>query len=220
MTRRTPALIIPEHSSKEHRWKNLLWERSGYTPNEAYDLVSEYRQHVDKFAKTFGVPTPVKFVQVRITTQKPSIIYTRTKQWWDHPGLMDHIFWVFAKPVNDRLDNDFYTYYALEPKECARVIHILQKTGGLVGNKNGAFLVPCECVTLAWNERTNGVSDHLHWRPEAVKTQKQIDKEAAQDAETDRILANAYDIIDDERWAGATNYLRKELKKRRGTSRC
>lgn len=208
----SPVIRVPEHSNKAFKWKSLAWEASGYTPNEAYDTFAEYKTYVNYFGAINRIPTPYKFVQVRITKQKPSVLFTRTKNWWDDPGFMDHVFWVFSKPVSDRLDNDFFSYYALEPKECVRVMRRLKQLGGHFDSRMAAFLVPCECATLAWEETTNGVSDHLHWRPEKIKTQQQIDKEEKLDADAKRILSNARPISD-ARWGEFGDQLRKELDK-------
>lgn len=211
MSRRSsPIIRVSEHSEKQFKWKNAEWESSGYTPNEAYNTFAEYKTYVDYFAAVNKLKTPYKFVQLRITKQKPSIVWTRTKNWWDAPQFMDHIFWAFFKPVSDVLDGQAFTYYALEPKECIRVAKRLRQMGGLVSDSMAAFLIPCECAEYAWNERSNGISDHLHWRPEKVKTQAEIDREAKRDADAKRILEDARPISD-ERWGEFGKQIRREL---------
>lgn len=181
------------------KWKNADWETCGKTPNEAYFEDRDYQRYVDGFAlhNGFGLGKSHKFFEVRIISDKPSVIYSVTKSdmWYTAPFIMDRVFWMFQKPIEGRIDNRPYTYYVLEPKECIRVIRLFkQYTGQNLADGLNAFVVPTECCQLAWTETSAGVSDHLHWRPEVVKTQEQIDKEEQLNAETKKILDTAFDI--------------------------
>lgn len=171
--------------------KSEFWETSGYTPNEAYKQIPVYTDVVDQFARYNNIAGR-KFFEVRVLREKPSTLFSATKTWWSHKGIMDRVFWVFQKPVYERVDGHIYTYYALEPNECLRIYDILGKPDGL--DLSHAFIIPVECVDLVWNETANGVSEHIHYRPEVTKTQEQVDKEAWLDAEANKLLADIRDV--------------------------
>jgi hypothetical protein len=184
------------------RWKNETWELSGRTPNEAYLEDVNYQKYVDGFASHNGLGASRihKFFEVRIVSDTPSIIFsvTKSQMWYRAPFIMDRVFWMFQKPIEGRIDNAPYTYYVLEPLECVRVTQLFhQYTGQNLADGLNAFVVPTECCQIAWTETSAGVSDHLHWRPEIVKTQEQIDKEEHLNAETQKILDTAFDVDPD-----------------------
>lgn len=181
------------------KWKNPYWEARGETPNEAMEHDPQYRQMVTQFARHNKVSGPFRFFEVRVVSDSPSVIYDKAMKWWTHKDLMDRVFWMFQKPRYDLQEGkEPYGYYTLEPFECSRVWQVGCKTLGVpIPNKmsmRNAFTIPIECCQLAWTETSNGFSDHLHHRPEIVKSQFDLDREQAIKAASAKIIAAGQDI--------------------------
>jgi hypothetical protein len=176
------------------KWKNQFWENKGITPNEAYKLDQQYKDCVRSFKVMHEISGPNRFYEVRIVKQRPSIILTGRddKHWWDTVGLMDHVFWVFQQPIYDKRMVEPYGFYVLEPMECKRVCQILSARYHIKEPEYpGCFIIPTENCVMAWSETANGVSEHIHHRPEFEPTQEQIDKEEADNEAVEQLLGEA-----------------------------
>lgn len=184
--------IIDSKLSGIHKDRSEWWEFSGYTPNEAYQSVELYRRVANDFGKYNKVPGPYKFFEIRVTRDKTSVLYTATDRWWEHKNVMDRIYWVYQKPVYEVLDGQRYQYYVLEPNECIRVWEALGRPKGY--DLSAAFIIPTECTDLTWEDTVAGVNPLIHWRPEVVKSQEQVDKEAALNAEASKLLADGWNV--------------------------
>lgn len=195
-------------------WKRLKWDDCPYTPNQAYSQIQEYRDYVTGFALHNEYPKPHKFFQIRIVNQTPLVTSTTSMNWWDSPQFMDKIFWAFQKPVSDRIDNDFYTYYALEPVECARVYLKLMETGKPLKSSMNGFVVPCDCCVLAWTETSAGISDHLHPDPEKVVTQEELDAKRKLDEDALKILDESWSVGADDESFRVTEKVRDNIRAR------
>lgn len=198
-----------------------MWRRSPLTPNELIERNKEYRDYVRGFALWNEYKKPYKFMQVRIVKQKPSVVYGPTTNWWDDPDFMDHIYWVFLKPISDRIDNAFFSYYALEPVESAQIYAELESRGGKLGKRMNGFVVPCECCVQCYDETKGGIGEHIHYRPERVVSQQAIDARKELDTAALKILNESWDISDrgatQERtaqWESTSNRVRANIKNR------
>lgn len=211
------TIKIPENNLKGvQKWKNAEWENSGTTPNLLIDSSKEYSDYVTWFAAKNRIPGPYKFHEIRVVKQKPQLVFTPTRSWWDDPMFMDRIFWAFMKPVYEMIDGLPYSYYALEPKECVRVIKLGWSKFGIqpVSDLQAAFIIPVECCELAMNERAAGVSEHLHTHliPIKVETQEEVDKRAQRDAEVARLSELITDISSDPNFEHGSNLLQERLR--------
>ena len=193
---------VSENSLKGvSKWKNEEWERTKTTPNEAYRFNADYKKYVDGFANINRVSGPHKFFEIRIVN-RASLLHLparfQSRNWFENPNFMDRCFWVFHKPVEERVDGKPFLVYVLEPKECIRVHRISNERLGIPFPKGAeqmrAFVVPVDSCIQAWTETANGVSEHIHYRPEAIKTQQEIDREAEYIKVRDELLAEAFDV--------------------------
>lgn len=208
------------------RDKNEYWEKRNITPNEAYQTDSAYQNLIRNFASYHKIKGPFRFFEVRIIAARPSLICTGTIDWWDDPEFMDKCFWMFQTPMYEYPEGkEPYGYYYLEPFECRRVLNVGIRKHQIVNPTRNtmrqAFVVPIECCQLAWTETSGGYSDHLHHRPEILKTQEQLDREKLLDLEADKLLESAEDIVESPKWKeslkkiddGMKRRMEKELKK-------
>lgn len=193
-------ILKPENNlTGKSRYKNAYWELRGTTPNEEFQKNPAYRSMVSKFIRQTGLPVQPKWFEVRIVKDNPSEIWTasRDDHWYSYSSFMDKAFWMFMKPVEERVANSPYLYYVLEPEECVRVQNLLVERHGFVMPKQiQPYIVPVECCSLCWDETVNGYSEHLHWRPEITKTQQQVDREERIKEESAKLLSEAIDISD------------------------
>lgn len=192
--------------------KSVLWESSGYTPNEAMVLIDDYRRIATAFARRNKVASPHRFFEVRIIQEEaPSLLHLQSRPWWTHPKVMDRVFWVYQKPVQELTPEGKVSFYVLEVNECLRVWEILGKPKGI--DLSAAYIVPVECVSFAWDETVNGQSEHIHWRPEVVQTQEEIDREARLNAEAQKYIDSAFDVSSDNSWfEGLREQVTKQLQ--------
>ncbi len=156
-----------------YKYKSVFWEQQRkQTPNEAYDTDPTYRASVNAFAKYHDIPGPHKFVEIRVVSNKPSVIFSKHENWWDSSSVMDHVFWVFSKPVRGFKDGRTITDYIIEPMENLRLLEIAFKKFGIKVDDPWihCFALPTECAVLAWTETANGYSEHIHHREEKVLT--------------------------------------------------
>ena len=191
-------ILKPENNLQgKSRYKNAYWELKGTTPNEEFEYSSSYRSFISKFIRQTALPVRPKWFEVRIIKDNPSPLFqiNREDHWYALSSFMDRAFWMFMKPVEERVAGESVTYYVLEPYECMRVQGLLGENHGRVMPKQiQPFLVPTECCSICWEETANGVSEHLHHRPEKVKTQEQIDREHQRAEGVKDLMAHAEDI--------------------------
>lgn len=193
-------IIIPGSSFNKgvSKYKNEWWEKRGYTPNELFASDRNYREMINSFARWNRLSGPHRFFEIRITQKNTSVLYQANRKWWDHSRFMDHCFWVFQRPIVETIDGENYSYWVLEPFECQRVWKILiNDLGQSVPDKlvfRSGLAIPCECGHLAWTETVNGVSEHIHYRPEYVPTQEEIDRDKKSDEESAAIIERAMNI--------------------------
>lgn len=179
-----------------NRYKNKYWVESPHTPNEAYQANPRYKRIVDLFKREHKITGPTKFFEVRIIHQMTSI--AMSSRWWDQPAFMDRVFWVFMQPEYTYGTGEPYGWYSLEPMECMRVVSAYEMaTGNKLTDEEKrkcAYVVPVECVQIAWTETANGTSEHLHHREEIPKPQQQVDKEAKRAEDAVKIIEMAEDF--------------------------
>lgn len=196
------TLIISPYNSTNRtgvkKWKSEFWEKQSFTPNEAVQCDREYRRMIRDFAGWNGIQAPYRFFEARIVSSVTSALYRQNTKWWEHREFMDHVFWVFQKPIVEDVDGVPYTYWCLEPFECQRVWRTMidrlnqQVPPGQVFR--AGLAVPCECMDLAWKETVNGRSEHIHERAPYERTQEQVDAEAIRGQIVEDILSESMDL--------------------------
>jgi hypothetical protein len=176
------------------RFKNPIWEQRGITPNEAYAQDPEYRALAHNHKRHNGFKSPMRWVEARVVDEKISpLVLNRYDQWYQDPVWMEQVFWVYAEPLTHFTDGEPYQYYCLEAFECYRVYttNAIKYNGKPNRDPRTGFIVPVECCHLAWTETSAGISDHIHHRPDAVKSQEQIDFESNRDRIAGEIMKEA-----------------------------
>lgn len=184
------------------KYKNPFWVESPLTPNEAvkpggWDYYSKFNASYTRYNKIPKKGAFHKFFEVRILKTETSVLSHISQRWWSHPNVMEKVIWVYQQPITEYADGQPYQYYAVEFQEC-------QWINKLIGSPNhdmsACYIIPVECVDMAWNERVDGISEHLHYRPEVIKTQEEIDQEAELDSKASALLNDIIDIHTDARW--------------------
>jgi hypothetical protein len=185
-------LLIPE----KHPVKNPYWQH--LTPNEAFEKDRQYETIATAFAKKGEVVGPYKFFEVRIIGGSSMLSLEASSRWWDDPMFMERIFWVYQKPVYFYPSGQqHWGAYALEFYEAQRVVQAATKKFGYNPfDEHPNLLVPIDCVQLAWNETSNGISDHCRYRAKVEPTQAEIDREGRIQEEVKKITENLEDISD------------------------
>lgn len=191
--------------------KSGYWEKRNLTPNEAAYSDVPYRCLLKQFKKLENVTSANRFFEVRIVKQKPShLMIHPSTHWWDQPGLMDHVFWVFQTPIfANKPGDEPYGVYILEPMECKRIARILSERFQVPEPVYpGCFILPVEITQLAWTETANGYSEHIHHREEHIPTEQELtikeerkvayDKmveDAASDSRLQKAMSDAVDKV-------------------------
>lgn len=194
-------ILTPENNFKgANKGKSDFWEKQGQTPNEAYEHDKTYRKMIREFGQWNQLKGPWRFAQVRIVSTKTSALYTGSTKWWDHKRFMDGMFWMFQTPISEEIDGEHYQYRVLEPFECQRVWRILVRDLGQsipdYETFKSGLAVPVECCTYGWHETTSGYSDHIHHRPEIVKSQAEKDYEGKVERGSKLILERMMNLDD------------------------
>jgi hypothetical protein len=186
-------LIIPER----YRVRNEFWAE--VTPNEFFSFNLEYQTATRMWCGAWNVDVdPSRFREVRVTSNKPT--HEMSRNWWDQPGIMDQIFWVFTKPkyyFDD--DKKPYGMYYLEPLECARVIEMARKKLGYnpFPDDQVPLLIPVECVTPTIRETKAGELEHVRPREEVKVSAEAEDKELATREYVNQKLKEVVDVSSD-----------------------
>lgn len=194
-------LILPKHL--EYPTKNPFW--ADQTPNELYTQNDTYRDMVDEFIRFHQIPGTGRFIEVRITREKETIEILQGERWWDDPLFMEKVFWVFDKPLLTKVKDDgpmgfvnFQSYF-LEPFECQRVNEVGRyKFGYPPFPADAAIMIPVTCATMAWDETSAGLSDHIRYRPEVELTDLEQQLVGAHKEEIANIQKTLVDVSTNE----------------------
>lgn len=187
-------LVLPEHL--EFPTKNPIWEDQ--TPNERYRDDPDYYLRLNAWALKNHIPGR-RFFEVRITKVNSILSVHQSSAWWDQPSCMDHIFWVFQKPITLGVGLQIYS---LELYECRRVVEMARKKLGYnpFPSEEPSLCVPVDCVEMAWNETANGYSDHIRHRETKEVSQRQADLQGVAREEVEKIIEQIKDVSDDPRY--------------------
>lgn len=180
------------------RSKSKFWEQKiNRTPNEAIKQDTRYQDFVRKFKHFHKLPVDNKWFEIRVigAGQSPIITLSRSplnRNWWEDSLFMDQVYWVFQKPVPIMIKNEPVFFYALEPMENLRCLNAyFHRYHREMADQRTALFVAVEACAMAWDETTNGISDHIHYRPEVVKTQAELDNEHKRKLEAEKLLSEA-----------------------------
>jgi hypothetical protein len=187
--------------------KNPVWSK--YTPNQMVDDVELSRKVLGldymKLTKGWkihnGIPGRDRFFEVRIIGTNSLLSLSDRDRWWNDVGIMDRIFWVYQKPVIHDMTKQDHVSYALEYYECLRVKALGEAKFGFNPFRSNmpSLLIPRECVQLAWNETTNGYSDHLREAPEEeVLTAEQEDRIARVDEKVEKLMPEVQALSEEQ----------------------
>lgn len=193
-------LILPEHLA--YPTKNSKWVDR--TPNEEFRDNPAYAIMVEQWAKKNKIPSWRILFEVRIIYTKSILDIHQSNRWWDDPLFMDHIFWVYQKPITFKniSGNKPYQVYALEYYECLRVVDIAKNKFGYnpFPSEAPSLCIPVDCVELCWDETQAGYSKHIRQREEKKLSNKVLDKEEADKEEVNKLLTEIVDVSNDARW--------------------
>lgn len=196
-------LILPQSmalGAKNPRWSTI-------TPNQLFKSDLTYATKMLQWTTANNLPPPKNFFEVRIVKQQSILDLHQSNRWWDDPLFMDKVFWVIQKPLSFKMGFATFQAYALEYFECLRIVDIAKAKFGKnpFGHPEPSLCIPCDVVELAWDETTNGYSDHLRPVAENIKSQQRVDKDSTEREEIDKILATIEDVSNDVAWQGNRN---------------
>lgn len=191
-------LILPKYLREPV--KNPVWEIR--TPNEAYRDDLSYSELVDFFLRKNGLPGNPTFFQIRVT--KPSIV-AGEGWWYEEAVFVDKIFWVVQKPLRFFPEGEPpWQGWVLEPLEHLRVHKaVSDDKGNSPYPPDQLFIIPCDAAHLAWEETSNGYSDHIEWRPDTLPTQQEVDRNGHIQTIADNLLKEGIDITGREEFQGS-----------------
>lgn len=214
-------LVCPKYLNEPV--KNPFWDDK--TPNEYFDQNEAYRQKLTQWGYRNQLKRVNRMFLVRITKQKSELDLEQSSRWWDDPTWMEKCFWVFTQPVPLWVGNSKLSCYALEYFECQRVknaairlfgFNPFSKTAILpdgiirqVANPEPSLLVPVHCCGHAWDETSNGYSDHLRHdaaeRAAKKLSQEQIDRDGLVREEVEKKMQEVINISNNREWITKKN---------------
>lgn len=195
------SFVMPE--------KNLHWLYE--TPNTKLERDSKYRTFCKDWKKRFRVSGTLKFAEMRIVKTKSSNIEWE-QGWWEDSMFMDKLFWVYLKPTPVLVGDIPARVFYLEPYECMRVVanYITRDGYNKLESYSPALVLPEDVVSQAWNETSNGISDHIREHTIEPLTQEDQDRDGEFQEFKERVLSTARAVSED--WNEAADRMSKITK--------